>query len=439
MDSSLTARLVDSVVSGYRTQVMEDHAAAALFDFATCVAAGHEFVVDWFDAPAGRATVWGSNSGVASEQAAALNAAAARQLDRDDLHWPSLTHASSLIWPVALSLGEECDVSFAVAARAATVGYEVTARLATALGPSLRSHWHPTTTAGTIGAAVTAALVLAPDDTKVAASAAGHATSVCAGMIQVVMEHSPSSVFNSAHAARTAVVAARAANGGMQGIRRGLEGARGLFAAVAPEANAFETMDSSQAWALTALALRPYATTGYAQTAVEAALRLRGVEPASIERIEIVAPRGAATIAGSVAPVSTVERWWSIPYAVGVCLVGGEATALEDLSWAENEQLARLLPISSVSHRSDAPPDDLTTTITLVSGGRTVSESAAVHLGHPTMPFDDVDRLAKWTAMVPGTASNRAATVLALCRDATAHSTVGVVGEINRVLVDNSD
>ena len=417
---------------------MESHAATTLFDFVTCGAAGQELVADWFDAPPGPATVLGSHSRIASEQAAALNAAAARQLDRDDLHWPSLTHAGSIVWPVALALGEELDVSLAVAARAATVGYEVTARLATALGSSLRSHWHPTTTAGTVGAAVTAALVIAPHDEAVAASAAGHAASVCAGMIQVVIEHSSSIVFNSAHAARTAVVAARAATGGMQGMRLGLEGARGLFAAVAPEADAYEVLTPSKEWAMTGLTFRPYATTGYAQTAVEATLTLPSVEPTGIERIEIVAPRGATALAGSVTPVGPIERWWSIPYAVCVCLAGGGASALESPVWAHDDQLARLLSITSIAPRSDALSSDITTTITLTVDGSAVSQSASVHLGHPERPFDDDARIAKWAAMLPQSGPDQAATVLALCRDATSRSTVEVVNDINRVVTDKA-
>jgi 2-methylcitrate dehydratase PrpD len=254
-------------------------------------------------------------------------------------------------------------------------------------------------------------------------------------MIQVIIEHSPTSVFNSAHASRTAVVAARAATGGMHGLRLGLEGARGLFAAVAPEANPNDVMNSPTQWALTAVALRPYATTGYAQTAVEAALKLTPIEAAGVEKIEIVAPPGAAGIAGGTAPDGPVERWWSIPYAVGVCLISGEAAALEELSWAEDQQLARFLSITSVSPRSDAPSDDLTTKITLTIDGSIASESASVHLGHPATPLDDDVRLAKWAAMLPGAAPDQAQTVLALCRDATSHSTVEVVREINHVLV----
>ncbi|MDH3606506.1 MAG: MmgE/PrpD family protein [Acidimicrobiia bacterium] len=434
MNSTLTSRFIESVVAGYRAEDLNEKASLALFDFITCASAGLAQVSEWFDHSVGPALVIGSPAGASAEQVAAVNAAAAQVLDRDDLHWPSLTHPGSIAWPVALAVGGEVNAPFSVVSRAAAIGYEVTARLASALGPSLRSHWHPTTTAGTVGGAVAAASVLAPDDPDVAISAAGHAISVSPAMIQVIVEHSPSNVFDRAHAARTGVAAGRAARGGLVGMKHGLEDARGLVSAVAPEANPEDLLTVPGEWALTNLSLRPYAATGYAQTAVEAARSFPPIEPGDIQRVEIVAPPGAAGIAGSTTPGNALERWWSIPYAVAVVLASDGPAALEDPSGIDDAAVAQLLSITELEARSGAAAEDLTVDIAITIGGAIVIESAPWHLGHPERPLTDADRIAKWLAMHAETRTGQAEAVLRACRQANASSTRDAAAGINRAL-----
>src|SRR5581483_10178547 len=180
-------------------------AGRALFDFAACATAGRVALAGF--EPAGEP---------------ALSAAVSHALDRDDLHWPSLTHPGSIVWPVVLALGPERRLI------AAAAGYETTARLALAVGVSHRRYWHATATAGTIGAAVAAALALGLDEDGVA-GAAGHAISVASGSIQCVLERSRTVVFHRAHAAVTGLNAARAAAAGLGATRLGLEAERGFF------------------------------------------------------------------------------------------------------------------------------------------------------------------------------------------------------------------
>src|SRR5690606_21665088 len=109
--------------------------------------------------------------------------AAAALHDRDDVHWPSLTHPGAVVWTVLRQAGAEGEERW----RAAHAGYEVTCRLGRALGPDHRRHFHATTTAGTVGAAVAAALALGTDPV----AAAGHAISLAGGSIVALLERSP--------------------------------------------------------------------------------------------------------------------------------------------------------------------------------------------------------------------------------------------------------
>ncbi len=94
---------------------------------------------------------------VASLAEEARWATACHVLDFDDLHLPSTTHISTVCVPVAAALGG--------CARSYLAGAGVMARIGTALGwRHYSAGWHATTTAGAIGAAVTAGVALGLDE-----------------------------------------------------------------------------------------------------------------------------------------------------------------------------------------------------------------------------------------------------------------------------------
>src|ERR1700694_2675942 len=135
---TLTEDFVDTLISAYDDSGDSAHSAACrlLFDHWACTL------------PSDRALPTDWRPGSAPRQAAA-----ACQLDRDDIHWGSMTHPGSIIWPTALDIGLRTDAEGAAVLRAAILGYEVRTRLAQTLAPSHRRDWHATATAGTVGAA----------------------------------------------------------------------------------------------------------------------------------------------------------------------------------------------------------------------------------------------------------------------------------------------
>ena len=117
--------------------------------------------------------------------------------DRDDIHWPSLTHPGAIVWTALRTTKVEEPLLW----RAAHAGYEVTARLGRALGAEHRRYWHATTTAGTVGGAVAAALALGTDPVN----AAGHAISVTGGSILCILERTGTRIVHRDHAVVTAL------------------------------------------------------------------------------------------------------------------------------------------------------------------------------------------------------------------------------------------
>jgi len=350
------------------------HAARALFDFESCVAAGRRVHRAHF-----------------GEGPAAL-AAAGHALDRDDLHWRSLTHPGAIVWAVVLGAGAEADLSGADAIRAAAVGYEVTTRLASALGVAHRRYWHATATAGTVGAAAAAALALGLDEGTVA-QAVGHAVSVAGGSIQCVVERSGTRLFHRAHAAASGLAAARAARAGLDATRFGLESEQGLFAATAGGNRPEAALAIPSRWAIEELWIRIHAASGFAHTALEAAVELGPLRRERVRRIEVGAPRASLALAGVAKPTDRDEGWWSVPYSVAVCLLAGSQEPLGSDALLD---VSDLLAVTALTDNEA----DLGATVTVeLDDGTVRSATCEVPLGHPERPLDDGQLIAKWRAL----------------------------------------
>lgn len=147
--------------------------------------------------------------------------------DLDDVHYPSLTHPGSVMWPVALTLGSETGACVRDVAAALALGYEVTARL----GACLKSQHglHSTGTAGSAGAAACASVLLGLPVPGLA-DAIAHAVSASGGLGQAVVEASGTRAFHRASAASIGVLAARLRADGLTASRAVLEGQAGLWA-----------------------------------------------------------------------------------------------------------------------------------------------------------------------------------------------------------------
>jgi len=345
---TLTEALVAAALAGHDPGEARRAGSRALFDYLACLAAGRRVVPE-----------------------AVGDAGAAAALDRDDVHWPSLTHPGTIVWTVLGETGVDGPARW----RAAHAGYEVTARLGRALGADHRRYWHATATAGTVGGAVAAALALGTDPV----AAAGHAISVAGGSIVCLLERSGTRLVHREHAAAAALRCARMAV--LPASRAGLEHERGLFAAMG--GSPAELLAPGTRAALSEISLRRHATTGFAQAAVDAALELGPVEhPGDGSAIVVEAPAAAVALAGDPAPRDAEQAWWSIPHAVAVTLLGLD---LQDATLVEDAGVAAL------RGRIELRPG-LVWSVTV--GGRRAERA------EPVRASDD-DLVAKWRALNP--------------------------------------
>ncbi len=279
----------------------------SLFDFAICVLAGRQ-----------------STTKALARGSAGELALSAHVLDRDDIHWPSLTHPGGVVWPVVLTAGLEANASVEQLVSAAALGYEVVVRLALAYGAGHRRFWQPTASAGVAGAAAAAAELLDPTGCSTL-HAVGHALSVAGGSSRAISELSGTRFFHRVYAVETGIGAARLATGGIRGTRFGLEGEGGLLEALRADGSR-SALSEQRVPAILESAPRIANVSGWALAAVEAASELGPIDSDAIQSVHVGVSETAHRVAGARAPTTVEQAMWSIPYCVVETLVAGAIT-----------------------------------------------------------------------------------------------------------------
>ena len=164
-----------STVSDDWPKAAIDIAHRALIDTLACTLAGAgdpvilkllSAVQDW---GAGPATIIGHDIHMSAPWAALVNGASAHALDFDDNFDPAKAHASAVLIPALIAVGEQENVTLAALLDAYIVGLQVMGHVGQAVNPFHRSRgWHATATLGAIGAAAGAARLLKCTELEIA-------------------------------------------------------------------------------------------------------------------------------------------------------------------------------------------------------------------------------------------------------------------------------
>ncbi len=293
----------------------------------------------------------------------------AHAADLDDIYWPTATHIGSVIWPVVLDLGARYRSTGAELARAARTGYQIAGYLSALFGPRHAAQWHVTATAGMIGAAASAAVVMRLD-TAALTAACGHAAAMAGGLGQSILERSATGAFHRSAAAVTGALAAEFAATGAEPPAAILEGPRGLLTLLAPDRPASAP---AQVDIIAHTSVRIFPVNGFAQGAVQFAARL-GRE--SRARSDMATPtRLTVHVAKPVADATSGDpggAWWDLRGAVAAAWLSGDpfnlaptdaSTALRSMVTVEPDRdsvlttsVTATTPTGTTSAGADTPP-----------------------------------------------------------------------------------
>jgi 2-methylcitrate dehydratase PrpD len=320
-----------SVVASVRLRVL-DLIGLALAATGQDFAAGLGHMLDgWGGGPAG-CTVVGGKLAVPAPLAVLANGTLAHGLDFDDTHAASITHASAVVLPVVLAVGESEAIDGRRTVTAAVTGYEAIARLGMAAPGAFHARgWHATAACGPFAAALAAGKLLELGPPQLTA-ALGLAGSFASGVQEFLADGSWSKRVHPGWAGHGGLIAATLARGGFSGPATILEGRFGFystFLGAAPDARVFATL--GREWETLRIGFKPYPCCHYLHAFVDCALNLRQTHRLRPDSIETVECRVAAQEVPIVCeprvvklrPRTPYDAKFSLPYAVAAALLDG--------------------------------------------------------------------------------------------------------------------
>ena len=272
----------------------------------------------------GDTPIWFTGARSSPIGAAWANSAAASALDLDDGHRLARGHPGAAVIPTALAVGTETNADVDDVITAIGIGYEIGVTIAAA-----RASYGNT---GTWSAYATVAT---------AAALRRSSADVIAHALAIAGESSPNQLFASAPAPRTpapegsalkegipwsvvtGLLALNLAQAGHTGPRNILDGTR-LYTFSRPLA-------LGSAHHIVNTYFKLYACCRHVHAPVDAFSSLvlqHGIDPATIDAIEVATTNGALRISNRIAPQNLIDIQYSIPYCLGLVAATGDQSLL---------------------------------------------------------------------------------------------------------------
>src|SRR6266700_981529 len=248
--------------------------------------------------------------------AALINGSAAHTVEVDDIFRDGIYHPGAPTIAAALALAQARGASGEAFLRAIIVGYEISTRIAAAMGRAHYKYWHNTGTIGCFGAAGAVAELLGLDAGRFAHALATAAT-FAAGLQQAFRMDSMSKPLHAGRAAESGVTAAFAAGEGDTGFGRAM-------GADPDWERAFATLGED--FHITRMTFKNHACCGHVFAAIDGALALQRemrVGAADIERMRVGTYKAALEVARHESPRTAAEARFSLKYTVASALVHG--------------------------------------------------------------------------------------------------------------------
>jgi len=309
----------------------------------------------------GDCTILGSKRTAAAPLAILVNGALAHSLDFDDTHAASITHASAVVVPVALALGEVVGLDGRALITAIVAGYEAIARLGMAAPGAFHARgWHATSVCGPFAAALVAGRIEGLDADRLTA-ALGIAGSFASGGMEYLQDGSWVKRIHAGWAGHAGAVAAALARGGFTGPATILEGRFGFyrtFLGAEPDPAPFATLGHE--WETPGIGFKPYPCCHLNHAYLDCMLELRsahGLAADDVEAVECRVPAGQVPIVcepreAKLRPRTAYEAQFSLPYSVASVLLDGRV-GLDTYTAGRLGEARRLALASRVTHTVD--------------------------------------------------------------------------------------
>ncbi|MEU6137394.1 MmgE/PrpD family protein [Nocardioides sp. NPDC047086] len=349
----------------------------------------------------------GTNA-ISAPAAALATGALVHALDFDDTHGQALVHATSVVLPTALAVGQQTRATGAQVVTAAAAGLETACRIGAAVPHGFHARGiHATAAVGPLAASVTAGLLLGLGaDTIV--DALGVAGSSSGGLLEFLDTGADTKTLHPGTASMAGIVATRLAAAGARGPDSVLEGRRGLWATLtdATPDVAVVTGGLGERWEATRIGIKPYPSCQLMHVSLDALAALLGevggVEVGTVARIEVhVHPDSIPIVCeqrDGGRPRSTYDAKFDLAWSVAALLIDGAVTVdtYTDASIARPEVAALAQRVEVVERSAPVPAADAGGDVRVVlSDGTTHRGTVASSRGTAATPLSDDELVRK--------------------------------------------
>ena len=295
--------------------------------------------------PGAPCTVVGHGTFATPEQAAFINGVGGHDLELDDTHASSRTHAAAVIVPAALAAAEAAgNVNGADLVAGVVAAYDVQCRTSKAIGvqDQFDRNFHPTCVNGSIGAAVAAGRILGLSVGQLT-SAIGLAGSQSSGTMGIHDDHSHMvKSFQTGIAARNGLYAALLAREGFMGMPDILTGAHDFLGCFGRQSRPAElTADLGVRYEILGSSIKRHSGCGMTHSAIDALLGIMNDDSVTwtdIDAIDVALPHGAVTVIND-HPLWTHNIQYVLALAAHERWVGPDHFTPE---WTTNPEIAAL-------------------------------------------------------------------------------------------------
>ncbi len=278
-------------------------------------------------------TLLGSSLRVPAGGAALANGTAAHALDYDDVNLAIPGHATAVVMPAVLALGEAIGASGRETVAAFVAGYEIACRVGLLVAPGhYERGFHASSTVGGIGAAAACANLLRLSTTQ-AASALSLAATQASGL--KALFGNMGKPLHAGLAARSGVLAARLAARGFDAGSVALEHPQGFGRAMSPDFKAEDALDDSRDLFILANLFKYHAACNGVHAVIECGRLLRERLPngsASIVRVLVTSNPASDKYCNIVAPSNALEGKFSLRLSAALGLLGRDTSRLSAYS-----------------------------------------------------------------------------------------------------------
>ena len=263
-------------------------------------------------------------------QAAFINAAAAHVIEMDDLDRNSISHPGSCIIAASLAYAEYRKTTLKELLDAIVIGYEVMIRIGEALGPEHYKFWHTTGTAGTIGVSAAISRLSNANELQTLMSI-GSAGTMTSGLWEFLSDGAMSKQLHPAKAAYDGILACILSKNNFTSASQILEGKKGLFAAMSPNAKPEKILNNlsinQKKWRITDVSFKMYASCRHTHPAVEGAIQIKkqnNFDLDSIEKITVEIYSQALELLEGVQANTPYAAKFNLPFCIASSLINGE-------------------------------------------------------------------------------------------------------------------